>query len=81
MRRFHLARAAILARVAGFGKSVVTLLGLWIARCLQEVCVGFFHRWIFYGGSVHRNDTNCRATFAMLSASASAVEETAAAAE
>src|ERR1035441_3491395 len=29
MRRFHLARAAILARVVGFGKNVVPLLRLW----------------------------------------------------
>ena len=45
MRRFHLARAAILARVAGFGKNVVPLPGFWRGgfgiwpqrvKCLRE---------------------------------------------
>jgi ABC-type uncharacterized transport system permease subunit len=32
MRSFHLARAAILAQVAGFGKNVVPLFGFWIGH-------------------------------------------------
>ena len=34
MRGFHLARAAILAHVAGFGKNVVPLFGLWMRQGL-----------------------------------------------
>ena len=57
MRRFHLALAAILARVAGFGKNVVPFLRLWIwggfpgisphsVKCLRENSrLGCWHKF------------------------------------
>ena len=43
LRRFHLARAAILPQVAGFGKNVVPLFRFWLGNGFIVIGSGLVH--------------------------------------